>query len=51
MNINNPMFYQNALIERLNEISQDIYNGNIKLLEDNNMHYKILENGTIRYWY
>lgn len=51
MNINNPMFYQNALIERLNEISQDIYNGNIKLLEDNNMHYKILEDGTIRYWY
>lgn len=48
ININNQKQY---MYERFNELSLNITNETIKLLEDNNIQYEILEDGKIKYYY
>lgn len=50
MNINNPLFDFTYLIDRLNQLKSERHNEVIRLLEENYIQYRILEDGSIMYW-
>lgn len=51
MNINDSNFDTRYLVARSDELSSEIRSEMIMLLEDNNMRYEILEDGTLLYYY